>query len=252
MRVKSYPKFLTFATIIVLASCFSVFASALDKSAASKEADNLTDMQKQARIYRADGLEAQRMGDFDAALNLYQKAVAIDPNYAVAYNDMGIIYESKGENDRALESYFHAIKIDPFYESAYTNLALIYESRRDMVNAAACWQKRSELGSLDDPWTQKAFARLRDIKLSMSDGSNQDNNEQNVLDLMKDMAVYKEELGKDDKLFANDHFIKAKRNFKEGDLATAMKEALDAQYFDPDNKEIEKFIEKTQTRALSL
>ena len=252
MRVKSYPKFLIGTVIIILASCFSVFASALDKTAASKAADNFSELQKQSRSYREDGLEAQRMGDYDAALNLYQKAIAIDPNYAVPYNDMGIIFESKGENDRALESYFHAVKIDPFYESAYTNMALLYESKRDLVNAAACWQKRSELGGLDDPWTQKAIARLRDIKLSMSDGSVQDTKEQNVLNLMKDMAVYKEELGKDDKALSRDHFMKAKRSFKEGDLATAMNEALDAQYFDPDNREIEKFIEKTQTRALSL
>jgi len=251
MRVKSYPKLLICAAIIILASS-SVFASEADKKAASGASDLLTEMQKQARSYREDGFEAQRTNDYDAALNLYQKAVALDPNYAVPYNDMGIIYESKGDNDRALESYFKAVKVDPFYESAYTNLALLYESRRDLVNAAACWQKRSELGSLDDPWTQKAIARLRDIKLSMSDGSVQDTNEQNVLDLMKDMAVYKEELGKDDKALSRDHFTKAKRSFKEGDLAAAMKEALDAQYFDPDNKDIEKFIEKTQTRALSL
>jgi len=192
------------------------------------------------------------MNDYDSALKLYQKAVAMDPDYAVPYNDMGIIYESKGDNDRAMDSYFRAVKIDPFYESAYTNMALLYESKGDLVNAAACWQKRSELGSLDDPWTQKAIARLRDIKLSMSDGYMQDNKEQKVLELMKDMAVYKEELGKDDKALSRDHFMKAKRSYKEGDLATAMKEALDAQYFDQDNKEIEKFIEKTQTRALSL
>lgn len=252
MKVKSYPKLLIGATIIILASCFSVPASAADKKAASASENNMTELQKQARSYRTEGLEAQRTNDYDAALNLYQKAVALDPNYAVPYNDMGIIYESKGDNDRAMDSYFRAIKVDPFYESAYTNLAILYESRRDMVNAAACWQKRSELGSLDDPWTQKAIARLRDIKLSMSDGSLQDTNEQNVLDLIKDMAVYKEELGKDDKALSRDHFTKAKRSFKEGDLATAMKEAIDAQYFDPDNKEIEKFIEKTQTRALSL
>jgi tetratricopeptide (TPR) repeat protein len=251
MRVKSYLKFLRYAVIIILASCFSVSASASDKSAASKAADNLTEMQKEARSYRENGLAAQRTGDYDSALNLYQKAVALDPNYAVPYNDMGIIYESKGDIDKAQESYFHAVKIDPFYESAYTNLALIYESKRDLVNAAACWQKRTELGSLDDPWTQKAFARLRDIRMSMSDGTVQDTNEQRVLDMMKDMAVYKEELGKDDKLLAKDHFTKAKRSYKEGDFATAMKEALDAQYFDADNKEIEQFIEKTQIRALS-
>ncbi|MCK9572645.1 MAG: tetratricopeptide repeat protein [Candidatus Omnitrophica bacterium] len=252
MRVKSYLKFLIGTAIIILASGFSVFAAQLEGAAVSGASDDLEEIQKQAKDYRAGGLEAQRMGNYEMALSLYQKAVYMDPDYADVYNDMGIIFEVQGETDRALESYYRAIKADPLCKDAYTNLALLYENKRDLVNAAACWQKRSELGELNDFWTQKAIARLKDIKMTTSDEPLQEAKEQNVLALMKDMSEYKEELGKDDLALAKDYFQKAKNSFKAGDLARAIKEALDAQYLDPDNSEIEKFIEKVQTRALAI
>jgi hypothetical protein len=62
--------------------------------------------------------------------------------------------------------------------------------------------------------------------------------------------MYKSRLRKDNKALSQEHFEKAKRSYNKGDFATAIKEALDAQYLDPANEEIEKFIEKAQTRAL--
>ena len=72
-----------------------------------QEEKNLSELQKQARSYRAQGLELQCIGNMDAAMSLYQKAIELDPAYPVAYNDLGIIYEAKGLIDRAEESYLN-------------------------------------------------------------------------------------------------------------------------------------------------
>lgn len=96
-----------------------------------------------AQKYRAQGLEAQKRGDLNTAFKFYQKAIELDPNYAVIYNDLGVIYETKGEFDRAEENYHKAIRIDPRYLSPYSNLALMYENKRDFKTAASYWQKRS-------------------------------------------------------------------------------------------------------------
>ena len=95
-----------------------------------KELESLTQLQLEARAYRDQGLKYQQIGNIDAALRFYQKAIELDSLYAVAYNDLGVIYEAKGETDRAEESYLSAIKIDPSYLSACTNLALFYENKR--------------------------------------------------------------------------------------------------------------------------
>src|SRR4030042_102417 len=92
-----------------------------------KQEKNLTELQKQARIYRAQGLEFQHIGNLDEATVFYQKAIQLDPVYAVAFNDLGIVYETRGFIDRAEECYLQAVKVNPNYLSAYTNLALFYE-----------------------------------------------------------------------------------------------------------------------------
>jgi len=228
---------------------FSAQGADLDKSTLSQE-EELTALQKQARMYRREGLEMQDVGNLDTAMTLYQKAIELDPAYAVAYNDLGIIYEAKGLIDLAEENYLKSIKIDPMYLSTYSNLALLYENKRDLEKAAFYWEKRVQLGSLNDPWKENARHRLADIRSVLSKRPVEDAREQEAIGLMKDVTAYKSRLRKDNKALSQEYFEKAKRSYNKGDFATAMKEALNAQYLDPANEEIEKFIEKVQTRAL--
>lgn len=219
------------------------------------------ELQKEARKYRSQALELQRIGDLEGASALYQKAVELDPSYAVAYNDLGVIYEAKGLTDLAEECYLESIRIDPDYLSAYSNLALLYENKRELKKAAYYWKKRAELGSPGDPWTEKARKRLEDINLVLSDKPQEYTREQEVVGLLKDVAnkkaavkkamLKKGAFKKDNKDLAREHFEKAIRQLEKQDYATAIKEALDAQQLDPSNQEIERFIEKVQTRALS-
>lgn len=251
MKKSILPKFLIslIATSCVIFS-FGVLFAQEAKTEPTVEKD-LTELQSQARTYRQAGLEKQSIGNLSEAVSLYQKAIAVDPNYAVVYNDLGVVYEAMGSLDRALESYLKSSKIDPNYAGVYTNLALFYENQRDLEKAAFYWNKRAQVGSNDDPWTQKAALRLKDVRMALSNQPISDQREEDVLGLMKDVALNKTSINKDEKSLSQIHFQKAKESFKKGDLATAIKEALDAQYLDQDNSEIEAFIEKTTLKALS-
>ena len=250
MKNRLLPKFViaTITTLCVL--CFGGLLFAQNKPVNPSGQDISNGLHDQAQQYREAGLEYQRVGNLSAAMSLYQKAIVINPGYAVAYNDLGVIYEAQGFSKRAEESYLRSIKIDPSYLSAYTNLALYYENQRNLEKAAYYWAKRAGLGALDDPWTQKAISRFKDIRLVLSTKTISDAQEEEVLGLMKDISVYKSVLNKDDQSLAQDHFLKAKQSYKKGDLAAAIKEALEAQYLDQGNPEIEAFIEKTESRAL--
>ncbi|MCX5706894.1 MAG: tetratricopeptide repeat protein [Candidatus Omnitrophica bacterium] len=237
-----------FCLPVLLLSYLIVFAQ---ETETFESEDSLTELQKEAINYRQEGVKAQDAGDLDSAMKMYQKAVEIDSYYAVAYNDLGVIYEAKGEAERAEESYIKAIRIDPYFLSAYSNLALFYEGKRDLAKAAYCWKKRAELGNLEDPWTQKAKSRIEDIRMSLSANPLADAQERQVVGLMKDIANEKDILRHDDKAMARKHFKKAKESYNKQDYAAAVKEALDAQYLDQDNKEIEEFITQAQKRALS-
>ena len=214
------------------------------------EEKNLSDLQKQARIYRNQGLQLQRIGGLDEAMAYYQKAIELDPAYAVAYNDLGIVYESKGFIDRAEESYLKAVKIDTNYLSAYSNLALLYENKRDLQRAAFYWRKRAQLGSSDDPWTEKARQRLEDILLVLGERGIAFK-EQEVIGLTKEVITSKSILKGSNKEFAKYYLEKAKLSYQKGDQILAFKDAINAQQLDPANSEINEFVERIQTRLLS-
>lgn len=245
------PKFIITAIAISYVLCSAQLLFAKDSQSPSLMGDVTGIKQEEAMRYREMGLEYQRMGNLVEAMSFYKKAVAMYPNFAAAYNDIGVVYEAMGKPDQAEESYLKAIKIDPFYSSTYTNLALLYEGMRDFQRAGIYWGKRVETGDQFDPWTQKAATRLRDIRSSLSTKPFADEREDEVLSLMKDIAGNKTEFNQADENVAAAHFKKAKISFDRGDMATAIKEALDAQHLDEDNPEIEAFIEKAEHRALT-
>ena len=245
------PKSIITAFAILSVLCLAGFTFAQEQKVVPL-AEDISDLkQEQANKYRELGLEYQRTGNLAEALSFYQKATALSPNFSIAYNDIGVVYEALGNPDRAEENYLKSVKIDPANCSAYTNLALLYEGRRNLEKAAFYWSKRVEAGDEDDPWTQKAANRLRDIRSSLSGKPFADEREADVLGLMKNIAEDKTEFNKNDDSLAQVHFRKAQISFNRGDMALAIKEALDAQYLDPKNPEIEAFIEKAELRALT-
>ncbi|MDD2679930.1 MAG: tetratricopeptide repeat protein [Candidatus Omnitrophica bacterium] len=192
MPTKILKKNLKKITLIV--SCFLfIFTAhllAANKVANEEQFDALGHAQ-QARMYRSEGFQFQESGDLASALKLYQKAVEIDPAYAVVQNDLGVLYEAQGDTDRAEESYLKAIKADPDYAGAYTNLALLYENKRELEKAAYFWRKRVELGNPDDFWTWKAGQRLEDINLTLYGRRIEDIPAKDVNALIKDVISKK-------------------------------------------------------------
>jgi len=217
----------------------------------AEEGDDINWLQKEARAYRAEGMEFQRVGNMDSALSFYQKAVEMDPAYAVAYNDLGVLYDAKGMLDKAEENYLKAVSINPNYLSTYTNLALLYEAKRDLRKAEFYWKKRAELGAPEELWTQRARRHLEDIRFVTDNNPLQYGREQEAMKLVQDTATKKALIEKDNQFLAIDYFKRAKDYYKKGDYLKALKEALNAQYIDPSLEGLDAFIEKSQRMALS-
>lgn len=129
--------------------------------------DKFQFMKDEAVKYRLEGLSAQQKGDLDSAMELFKKAISVDPAYAVAHNDLGIIYEEKEWPERAESEYLEAIKIDPNYLPPYSNLAFLYESLQRVDEAIEYWRKRASLGLENDPWTIKAKENLKRLNATL-------------------------------------------------------------------------------------
>ncbi len=193
-------------------------------------------LQKQARMYRLDGLELQRLGNLDGAMILYQKAIELDPAYAVAYNDLGVIYEAKGWMDRAEDAYLRTLRIDPNCLSAYSNLAMFYENKRELNKAAELWLKRVELGKPQDPWTEKARKRLDDLTEVIPELKQRVVEEQ-VADLANKVKQDKQNRKLEDAKKVQGYLDAARKLEKKSDYRQAMDEVKQALSLDHQNKE---------------
>ena len=81
------------------------------------------------------GLTLQELGQLDAAVESYKKALAVNPNYAEAHNNLGVTLKELGQLDSAVECYEKAITTQPDYAEAHNNLGLAFYEL-DQVDAA--------------------------------------------------------------------------------------------------------------------
>jgi len=68
-------------------------------------------------------LALQSQGKLDQAVSHYRQALQINPNFALAYNNLGLVFWSQGKLGEAISQYRRALQLDPNYAKAHNNLA---------------------------------------------------------------------------------------------------------------------------------
>ena len=66
------------------------------------------------------------MNRLEEALDDFNRAIGIDPDYARAFHLRGLVAEKQGADARALEDFSRAIDIDPEYGAAYHSRATLH------------------------------------------------------------------------------------------------------------------------------
>jgi tetratricopeptide (TPR) repeat protein len=75
------------------------------------------------------------LGRYDEALDEYQKAVKLRPNFVDILTQIGMTLREKGELDRAIEAFSKAKEASVKYVPAYIHLGIAYytQNRRDLA-----------------------------------------------------------------------------------------------------------------------
>jgi tetratricopeptide (TPR) repeat protein/DNA-directed RNA polymerase subunit RPC12/RpoP len=84
---------------------------------------------KDVAILMFKGIDYGNKGNWDAAIGEISRALEINPDYAIAYNERGINYGKKGFYDRAIEDFNKALQINPRYAVAYYNRGFVYDEK---------------------------------------------------------------------------------------------------------------------------
>lgn len=71
------------------------------------------------------GIDLLRQGNPAAAEQLFEQAIARDPNSPVGYYDLGVVLQSSGDRRGALRQYRLAVARDPQYTPALFNEAVL-------------------------------------------------------------------------------------------------------------------------------
>lgn len=90
---------------------------------------------------RASELLAKQ--DFTHAIQRFNKAITLYPDFAGAYNSLGVIYSQLGNNVQAAAALQKAINLDDHFALAYMNLGLLNLSTGDFSSAENVLDKAS-------------------------------------------------------------------------------------------------------------
>jgi protein O-GlcNAc transferase len=84
-------------------------------------------------------------GQIDEAIDLYKKALQINQNYGPAYSNLGNALKGKGLLDEAIASYQKALQSDPNHGPTYSNLGNAFTDKGQIDKAISCYQKAIDL-----------------------------------------------------------------------------------------------------------
>ena len=82
-----------------------------------------------------EALKLYNSGDYNGAIELYTEAIALNPNFEVAYYNRGNAYALQQQYERAIQDYDKAIALNPNYTNAYYNRGLAYAMSGNLKQA---------------------------------------------------------------------------------------------------------------------
>ncbi len=80
-------------------------------------------------------------GDLDEAIAAYQRAVFLDPAFALARNNLGTTYRAQGKLDEAAHCFREVLRHDPAFAEAHVNLGDVLQAQGKLDQALNCYRE---------------------------------------------------------------------------------------------------------------
>ncbi|MES1182156.1 MAG: tetratricopeptide repeat protein, partial [Flavobacterium sp.] len=121
--------------------------SSLKEKVASndKQSEKSFSGNKKALDYYSKGLDESKNENYKEAISYFEKAVKTDPEFAFAWDNMGICYRKLGDYDKALDAYKKSLQIDPNGLMPLQNIAIVYQYKKQYPEAISAYEKLAVL-----------------------------------------------------------------------------------------------------------
>jgi len=98
-----------------------------------------------AEAFGNRGSAYYQKGNYDRAIQDFDQAIRLDPNDAEMYNNRATAYYQKGITDRAIQDFSQAISLDPNFAYALFNRGELYLTKQDCARAMQDLDKAKQL-----------------------------------------------------------------------------------------------------------
>ena len=138
-----------FAAVLILS--FSGVVQAEKKAAPKSQSAKkpAKPVKKDADFWFKKGALLSTYGNHKAAVQYFQKAISLDPNFSKAYFSQGVSYGQLGQYPRAVAQINMALKMEPQNGMYYYGRGRVYLIWGDKAKAMDDFKKAAELGDED-------------------------------------------------------------------------------------------------------
>jgi predicted TPR repeat methyltransferase len=92
-------------------------------------------------LYNICGAVYKDLGQFDASIEAFSRALTIQPDYADAYNNKGLVLKDQGKLEEAIKAYNKALAIKPDHADAYYNMGNALQEQGKLEEAIEAYNK---------------------------------------------------------------------------------------------------------------
>ena len=198
---------------IGLIAIFCVALSACETLKGSSDERGESKLSARARSHTELGAAYFQQNKLEIALDEFKYAAQIDPNYAQAYNGLGLVYAALGEDAKADVNFKKAIQVEPRNSESHNNYGSFLCARKHYdesithfleavknplyatpnlayANAGICSIRKNDIENAEiylskalqiEPLTHPAAIQLADIQLKRGDATTANKTLQNAL-----------------------------------------------------------------------
>lgn len=200
--------------VIMLAAVISACATlGQNNSGNNSDIYNETAVTARARAHTDLGAAYLQQGKYEIALSEFAEATQIDPNYALAYNGLGLVYAALSEDTKADTNFKKSVELQPNSSESHNNYGSFLCSRKRYdesighflaavknplygtpnlayANAGICSARKNDLKNAEvylnkalqiEPLTHSAATQLAEIQFNRGDASSAQKTLQNAL-----------------------------------------------------------------------